>query len=96
MAESGNVEEDGEIEDLQKAVKLNGRYVDPWGTATMPSKIDVLRWRCTEKNERGVGGTWKDLFRFKTEVSLTLYKFKNVCRLNIPNPILDRSASEMI
>lgn len=28
------VEEDGGA--LQQAVKVNGRYVDPWGTARMP------------------------------------------------------------
>ena len=58
------VEED---EALQKAVKVNGRYVDPWRTARMPSKVDVLRWRLREKNERGIGGTWRELFRFKHE-----------------------------
>lgn len=64
------VEED---EALQQAVKVNGRYVDPWGTARMPSKVDVLRWRLLEKNERGIGGTWRELFRFKHEV-------QNKCR----------------
>jgi len=33
----------------------------------MPSKVDVLRWRLLEKNERGIGGTWRELFRFKHE-----------------------------
>lgn len=60
------LEEDNEA--LQQAVKVNGRYVDPWGTARMPSKVDVLRWRFLEKNERGIGGTWRELFRFKHEV----------------------------
>ena len=60
------VEEDGGA--LQQAVKVNGRYVDPWGTARIPSKVDVLRWRLFEKNERGIGGTWRELFRFKHEV----------------------------
>ena len=59
-----------EEEDLQQAVKVNGRYVDPWGTCRMPSKYDVLRWRVVEKNERGIGGTWRQLFRLKTEVLL--------------------------
>lgn len=60
------VEEDGGA--LQQAVKVNGRYVDPWGTARIPSKVDVLRWRLFEKNERGIGGTWRELFQFKHEV----------------------------
>ena len=60
------VEEDDEA--LQQAVKVNGRYVDPWGTARMPSKVDALRWRLLEKNERGIRGTWRELFRFKHEV----------------------------
>ena len=73
--ELAELQEDGEIEDLQKAIKVNGRYVDPWGIASMPSKTDVLRWRLKEKNERGIGGTWRDLFQFKTEASLLLFNF---------------------
>ena len=69
MADSEEVEvrlEDDE--DLQQSLKIDGRYVDPWGTAKMPSKVDVLRWRFLEKNERGIGGTWREYFRFKREV----------------------------
>ena len=62
-------EEDSENEDFQKAIKLNGRYVNPWENTSFPSKTDVLRWRFLEKSERGVGGTWRDLYRFKTEAS---------------------------
>ncbi len=69
MAEGIDVELDEDDEGLQRAVKVNGRYVDPWGTARMPSKVDVLRWKLLEKNERGIGGTWKELFRFKHEVN---------------------------
>lgn len=70
MAESGGeVEEEGEIEELQKAIKVNGWYVDPWGTGRNLSKTDLLRWYFKEKNERGIGGTWKDLYRFKTQAS---------------------------
>ena len=67
MAESTNFSAEDE-EDLQQAIKVNGRYVDPWGTARLPSKCDALRWKFREKNERGIGGTWKELFRFKNEV----------------------------
>ena len=62
------VELEKESETLQRAVQVNGRYVDPWGTAHMPSLFEVLRWKMTEKNERGVRGSWKELFRFNTEV----------------------------
>lgn len=70
MAE-GEAEGDSEIEieELQKAIKLNGRYVDPWRNGMMPSKADVFRWRFKEKNERGIGGTWRDFYRFNTEAS---------------------------
>ena len=62
------VELEKESETLQRAVQVNGRYVDPWGTAHMPSLFEVLRWKMTEKNERGVRGSWKELFRLNTEV----------------------------
>ena len=68
------VEEDDGV--LQQAVKVNGRYVDPWGTARMPSKVDVLRWRLLEKNKRGIGGTWRELFRFKHEVENEIFVSK--------------------
>lgn len=68
--ESVIVKVEADDEALQQAVKVNGRYVDPWGTARMPSKVDVLRWRLLEKNERGIGGTWRELFRFKHEVQM--------------------------
>ena len=56
--------------DLQKAIKSNGRFVDPWKTAALPSLIDFLRWRLKEKSERGVRGTWKDLYRLRNEASI--------------------------
>lgn len=61
-----------EIDDkgLQKAIKSNGRFVDPWKTTALPSLIDFLRWRLTEKSERGVRGTWKDLYRLRKEASI--------------------------
>lgn len=77
MAESIVVELDEDDDGLQRAVRVNGRYVDPWGTARMPSKVDVLRWKLLEKNERGIGGTWRELFRFKHEVHRK-YKFEFV------------------
>lgn len=70
MAEGVHVELDEDDEDLQQAIKVNGRYVDPWGTASMPSTGDVLRWKFFEKSDRGIGGTWRELFRFKHEVRI--------------------------
>ena len=69
MAEGGEAEGDSGIEELQKAIKLNGRYVDPWGNGVRPSKADLFRWRFKEKSERGIGGTWRNLYRFNTEAS---------------------------
>lgn len=70
MAEKG---EDIEKDELQKPLKVNGRYVDPWGTTNFPSKTDIFRWMFKEKNERGIGGGLKDLYRFKTQASFFYY-----------------------
>ena len=63
-------EEEIDDKELQKAIKSNGRFVDPWKTTALPSLIDFLRWRLTEKSERGVRGTWKDLYRLRKEASI--------------------------
>lgn len=63
-------EEEIDDKELQKAIKLNGRFVDPWKTTALPSLIDFLRWRLKEKSERGVRGTWKDLYRLRKEASI--------------------------
>lgn len=71
-------EEEIDDKELQKAIKSNGRFVDPWKTTALPSLIDFLRWRLKEKSERGVRGTWKDLWRLKTEASV-LYIDRRKC-----------------
>ena len=63
-------EEEIDDKELQKAIKSNGRFVDPWKTTALPSLIDFLRWRLKEKSERGVRGTWKDLYRLRKEASI--------------------------
>ena len=70
MADSGEASENIEKDELQKPMKVNGRYVDPWGTTNFPSKTDMFRWMFKAKNERGIGGGLKDLYRFKTQASL--------------------------
>ena len=63
MAEGGALDEGQRY----KAVKKNGRYVTPWGS-NRPSLTAVLKWQLFEKNQSDVGGTWKSLWKFKTEV----------------------------
>lgn len=63
-------EEEIDDKELQKAIKSNGRFVDPWKTTALPSLIDFLRWRLKEKSDRGVRGTWKDLYRLRKEASI--------------------------
>ena len=60
MADSREESENIENDELQKPRKVNGRYVDPWGTTNFPSKADMFRWMFKEKNERGIGGGLKD------------------------------------
>ena len=69
MADSREEYESIDKDELQKPRKVNGRYVDPWGTTNFPSKTDMFRWMFKEKNERGIGGGLKDLYRFKTQAS---------------------------
>nr|XP_002741609.1 PREDICTED: N-acyl-phosphatidylethanolamine-hydrolyzing phospholipase D-like [Saccoglossus kowalevskii] len=33
-----------QLEDVQKSVQKNGRYVNPWKTFKFPSKLDIMRW----------------------------------------------------
>ena len=73
-------EEEIDDKELQKAIKSNGRFVDPWKTTALPSLIDFLRWRLKEKSERGVRGTWKDLYRLRKEASI-LHIDKRKCIL---------------
>lgn len=44
MADSREEYESIENDELQKPMKVNGRYVDPWGTTNFPSKTDMFRW----------------------------------------------------
>lgn len=55
--------------DVYRSVRVNGRYVTPWG-GQRPSLKSVLRWGLFVKNERGIGGELKDCYKYKTEVIL--------------------------
>lgn len=78
MADSRGENERIEKDELQKPMKVNGRYVDPWGTTNFPSKTNVFRWMFKAKNERGIGGGLKDLYRFKTQASFFYYLLRYI------------------
>lgn len=64
MAEGASLDN---IKAEYRSRKENGRYIIPWG-GNRPSNLSVFQWMFREKDNSGVGGTWKSFWRFKDEV----------------------------
>ncbi|XP_001631569.2 N-acyl-phosphatidylethanolamine-hydrolyzing phospholipase D [Nematostella vectensis] len=63
MAEGTTPDDDG----LFKSKKVDGRYVIPWADKTRMGFGSVLKWVITETDLSGVGGTWREGWKFKEE-----------------------------
>lgn len=67
MAEGDVSDKELEEEKFKPALKVNGRYVSHWRSRDH-SLSSLLKWTFLEKDDLGIGRTWRDLYRLKTEV----------------------------